>query len=203
MSASFLLEVTATCARSACSRTRRTGASKRGGGVEPPAEGAYGLARRVFLKELGNGPRQLAVAHRRRRRAQRADTENADDLVVMLIARSRNQPADTGQQSGYRHFILLDAPRWQQLCCVANLLSVKLKTPPALVMLTGSSCCCLNRMAEASALEQTIRGTRACSMRVGFNPSSVPQPLRATIATRRRCLCEIRRRRFMMRKTLA
>jgi hypothetical protein len=42
---------------------------------------------------------------------------------------------------------------------------VELKTPPASVMLTGSSCCCLYRMAEASALEQTIRGTRARSMR--------------------------------------
>src|SRR3954452_11124022 len=110
MSASFLLEVTVTCARSACSRTRRTGASERGGGVEPPAEGAYGLARRLFLKELSNRPRQFAVAHRRRRRAQRADTATADDLVVMLISGSGNELADTGQQRGYRHFILLGSP---------------------------------------------------------------------------------------------
>src|SRR4051794_23619499 len=46
-----------------------------------------------------------------------------------------------------------------------HLLSVKFKTPPASrKMLTGSSCCCLNRIAEASALEEAIRGTRVRSM---------------------------------------
>ncbi|MGX0984467.1 hypothetical protein [Bradyrhizobium japonicum] len=34
------------------------------------------------------------------RRAQRADTEVAHDLVVMLVAGSGNEPADTPQQSG-------------------------------------------------------------------------------------------------------
>jgi len=174
MSASFLLEGYANVRAKRMFPDKNNGTSKRGGGVEPPAEGAYGLARRLFLEELGNGPRQLAVAHRRRRRAQRADTETADDLVVMLIAGSGNEPADTGQQFGYRHFILLGAPRWQQWWCVANLLSQKLKTPPALVMLTGSSCCCLDRMVEGSALEQAIRGTRARSMdgRIYSEPGS-------------------------------
>ena len=39
---------------------------------------------------------------------KRADTEIADDLVVMLRVGSGNKPADAGQQSGYRQSLLLD-----------------------------------------------------------------------------------------------
>lgn len=167
--------------------------SERRGGVEPAAEGRHGFARRPLLQEFGDGLRQLAVAHRRRRRVQSADPEAANDLVVMPIVGTGNQLADTGQQSGYWQVFLLDlrpaGNRYALLPCAP----VKLKTPPASrTMLTGLRAVASTRMAEAPALENTIRSKRFGSGSSGFFPLLF-RNLRATIAGARRCLHDTRR----------
>src|SRR6186713_1124158 len=135
--------------------------SERGGGIDPPAQRHNGLARRLFLEKLGDGACELAVAHRRRGRAKRADTEIADDLVVVLIPGFGNQPADASQQRGYRQCVLLGIRPVGGRLRLLPFAFVKLKTPPApRRILTGSWCWCLGRMAEAPALAGPIRGMR-------------------------------------------
>ncbi|KAH2843576.1 hypothetical protein KXW36_009906, partial [Aspergillus fumigatus] len=76
--------------------------SERGRRIEAPSECRDRFRRGRLLEELGDGARQFVVAQRRRWRPQRADAEMMHDLLMVPIARARNELPDTGQQRSYR-----------------------------------------------------------------------------------------------------
>jgi hypothetical protein len=158
----------------------------------------------LLLEKLGNGACELAVAHRRRGRTQRADTEIADNLVVVLIPGFGNQPADASQKRGYRQCVLLGIrPRWQPFASAAicfgeieNPASTAEDADGVFVLLPGPD----------GGGSRTCRSNPRNALSFPSIDISLAAPgsaVRATIASTRRCLPEMRRRIVMMKKTLA
>jgi hypothetical protein len=76
----------------------RTEDSHAGGRIEAPAEVAHCFGGGRVLQKIGNRLARFVVAHGRGWRAQFADTEAADNLVVVAVLVVGDQLANAGQQ---------------------------------------------------------------------------------------------------------
>jgi hypothetical protein len=73
-------------------------------GIKPPPKAAHGFGRRRIPEKIGNRFAEFMITHWSGRTSQRANSETADDLIVMKILLPGNQSSNSGQQRGNRQF---------------------------------------------------------------------------------------------------
>src|SRR3954464_11194803 len=78
--------------------------------------------RRRLFQEIGDRLGKLAIAHRRGRGSRFARAESADDFVVAGVLSTRDESADTREQSGNRHSEYPSTHPWRSAASAAGAL---------------------------------------------------------------------------------